>query len=218
MPNKIDKLDGTSAATFAVGANTSTAVKLKNSSGTLLLRNKADTNQADLGLKTVLLYDSAGTRKTTLGMPTGAAGDLTFNLPTTAGSANQVLQTDGAGNTSWVAAGSTAACVTEDTTSLAFGTSSPVTMFTLPANAVVKDVRVVVDTAFDGTPTMSVGVSGTTSKYAGTGDVDLTTAGEYVVSPGLAADGTTNALIATYSAGGATVGAGRVIVAYSIPA
>ena len=120
-------------------------------------------------------------------------------------------------STSPAAAGSTAACVTEDTASLAFGTTSPLTLFTLPANAVIRDIRVIVDTAFNGTSTVSVGVSGTTSKYAGTGDVDLTTANEYVISPGLTANGSTEALIATYSAGGASAGAARIIVAYSVP-
>ena len=39
-----------------------------------------------------------------------------------------------------------------DTTSLAFGTSSPVAMYTAPANAVHTLFQVIIDTAFNGTP------------------------------------------------------------------
>lgn len=106
-----------------------------------------------------------------------------------------------------------------DTTSLAFGTTSPLSMFTLPANAVVMLVKVIIDTAFNGTPSVSVGVSGTTSKYLGTSDVDLTAAAGTVfeIAPGLTANVSTEALIATYSAGSASAGAARILVEYVIP-
>jgi len=106
-----------------------------------------------------------------------------------------------------------------DTTSLAFGSTSPVSMFTLPANAIIKRIAVVIDTAFDGTPSLSVGVSGTPSKYLASTQVDLTAVAGTVfeVDPGQAADASTEALIATYSAGGATAGAARILVDYVIP-
>lgn len=106
-----------------------------------------------------------------------------------------------------------------DTTSLAFGSSSPVSMFTLPANAVVLEVKVIIDTTFDGTPSMSVGISGTTSKYMSSTHVDLKAAAgtSFSVSPNVAASGSTEALIITYSAGSATAGAARVLVSYCIP-
>ena len=106
-----------------------------------------------------------------------------------------------------------------DTTSLAFGASSPVAMFTLPANAVVKKVQVIIDTAFNGAPSLSIGISGTTSKYMGSTQVDLTAAAATVfeVDPGLAAVGATESLIATYSAGSASAGAARILVDYVIP-
>jgi len=43
-----------------------------------------------------------GTHKVTLSAPAALAADYTLTLPTTDGDANQVLQTDGSGNTSWV--------------------------------------------------------------------------------------------------------------------
>jgi hypothetical protein len=93
-------------------------------------------------------------------------------------------------------------------------------MFTLPPDAVVRRVAVVVDTAFDGTPSLSVGVTGTTSKYMGSTQVDLTAAAGTVfeADPGLDADGSSEDLIATYSAGGATAGAARILVEYGVPA
>lgn len=109
--------------------------------------------------------------------------------------------------------------VVVDTTSLAFGTASPAALFTAPANAVCRSVKVIIDTAFNGAPTLSVGIAGTASKYMGSTQVDLTAAAGTVfeVDPGLAAVGTTEALIATYAAGAATAGAARIEYAYCIP-
>lgn len=207
-------------------------VRLKNSSGNLLVRNSADGADAELtadilhnsGDTLELNSDAAGSGtdyKYTIGRPTtGMSANQTFNFPPTAGSANQVLQTDGAGNTSWVSAASTAACTTRDTTTLAFNSTSPVTMFTLPANAVLDRVTVIIDTAFDGTPSMTVGVSGTTSKYTGSTDVDLTAAAKtkFIIECAEPADASTEALIITYSSGSATQGSARIIVDYSVPA
>ena len=66
---------------------------------------------------------------------------------------------------------------------------------------------------------MSIGISGTTSKYMGSTQVDLTAAAATVfeVEPGLAAVGATENLIATYSAGSASAGAARILVDYVIP-
>lgn len=151
---------------------------------------------------------------------TGMTAAVTLTLPATVGSPNQALTTDGStGALAWMTiAGGTDKTVT-DTTSLAFGTTSPLTMFTLPANAVVERVRVVVDTAFTGTPSLSVGISGTTSKYLSSTSVDLTAAAAttFEVSPSLPSVGSAEAIIATYSAGGAGAGAARIEVDYVIP-
>jgi len=219
---------GTTAAYFKIGL---AGVRLKNSSGNLLVRNTGDSGDAEITASKVKVSgdslevnsDAAETGadwKFTLARPTsGMTGNITLTLPPDDGTTGQVLQTDGNGNLSFVSAGSTAACSTLDTTSVAFGASSPVTAFTLPANAVISEIEVVVDTAFDGTaPTMSVGVSGTTSKYMPTTAVDLKTAGIYKFHPGLAAEGSTQALIVTYSADSSAAGAARVIVHYAVPA
>ena len=43
-----------------------------------------------------------------------------------------------------------------DTTTLAFGSSSPLAMFTKPANALVERVKVIIDTPFNGSTSCSV--------------------------------------------------------------
>lgn len=109
--------------------------------------------------------------------------------------------------------------VVVDTTTLAFGTASPLAMFTKPANAEVTNVRIIIDTPFNGAPSLSIGIAGTTSKYAPSTAVDLTAAATTVFEydPGEVATGGTEALIATYAAGAASAGSARIEVAYVIP-
>lgn len=210
------KLRGTIESVFQIGI-TSTAILLKNVSGKLALRNKADSAYINAQVNGLEIFDSGGTNKVTITQGT-LGGDITLVLPTTDGSAGQVLQTDGAGTTTWASAGTTSDLVHVDTTTLAFGDSSPKTLFTLPANAVIHLIKIIVDIAFNGTaPTVSIGISGTVSKYVGTGDVDLKTANVYEIDPGAIAAGGTEALIATYSADSSSAGSARIEVYYSNP-
>lgn len=222
-------LIGTTKSVFGIGLS---GPKLKNNGGNLQVRNTGDSADAELtaskvnvsGESIVLNSDSAGAGadwKVTIQRPaSGMSADVVLTLPVDDGTAGQVLATDGDGILSWVSAGQTAHLVAVDTTSLAFGSGATVSMFTLPANAVVHEVEVIVDTAFDGTPSMSVGVNGgSASKYMASGDVDLTATAKtsFVVHPGEAAVGTTEALEIAYSAGSASAGAARVLVKYSVP-
>lgn len=228
----VSDLIATSAAYFKIGLS---GVRLKNSSGNLLVRNPGDSADADATVATLHnsadsleinsdAADSGTDRKLTLSKNPSASAALIVQFPPAKGTDNHVLRqkagtSAGVMELELVAAGSTQACDTVDTTSLAFGSSSPVTMFTLPANAVVTKVQIIVDTAFDGTaPSVSIGVSGTTSKYFPATAVDLKTTGVYEYHPGLTADGSTNDLIATYSADGSAAGAARMLVYYSVPA
>jgi hypothetical protein len=206
-------------------------VRLKNSSGNLLVRNTGDSADAEAtvskinisGNDAVLNSDAAGSGADwlyTLRRPSaGMTAAVILTLPPDDGTSGQVLQTDGNGVLTWVSAGSTSLAKKVDTTSLAFGTGSPVAMFTTGAADIVHEVRVIIDTAFTGTPSLSIGISGSTSKYMGATEVDLTMAAGTVfeVNPGLAAQGA-EALIGTYAAGGAGAGAARIEVDYSTPA
>lgn len=219
---------GTLRATFKIGGTA--GVVLKNSAGNLLVRNTGDS--ADAAVTTSKLNMSgdaldinsdaaaAGADwKYTLQRPaSGMTAAVVLTLPPDDGSPSQVLQTDGSGNLSWVSAGSNANAEKVDTTSLAFGTGSPASMFSTTATDIITKVQVVIDTPFNGTPSLSVGVTGTTSKYLSSTDVDLTAAAGTVfeVHPGLPAGGV-EALIATYTAGGASAGAARILVTRVTP-
>lgn len=229
MAGLFSDLWGTTKAYFKIGG--STGVRLKNNAGNLEVRNTGDSADAAVTTSKVNVSGdvidinsdaaSAGADwKYTIRRPTsGMTAAVDITLPPNDGSPGQVLQTDGSGILTWASAGSTASSVKIDTTSLAFGTASPVTMFTTGASDVIEMIEVVVDTPFDGTPTASVGISGTTSKYAGTGDIDLTAAAGtvFTVHPGQVAGGA-EALIITYAAGGASAGAARFLVHYATPA
>ncbi len=208
-----------------------TGVRLKNSGGNLAVRNAGDSADAEVTASKVNISgdvldinsDAAGAGadwKYTLQRPaSGMVAAVVITLPVDDGSPNQVLKTDGNGVTSWTDAGDTASSNKLNSTTLVFGSTSPVAMFTLPANAIVAAIEVIVDTAFDGTPSLSIGILGTTSKFMAATDVDLTAAAASVfrVHPGLAPEGSTQDLIATYAAGGAAEGAARIIVHYAIP-
>lgn len=229
---KWSDLLGTIGSYFRIGF---AGPRLKASGANLLVRNAGDSADAEVtaakvnvsGDDLVINSDAAGSGNDwllTLRRNAAQTAALVVTAPPAKGTDGYVLRQKagtGAGvlELELAAAGNTEPCDTVDNTALAFGTSSPATMFTLPANAVITSISVIVDTAFDGTaPTVSVGVSGTASKYMPATAVDLKTAGEYEYHPGVAPEGTTNALIATYSADGSSAGAARILVHYSVPA
>lgn len=229
---KFSDLLGTFLSTFRLGL---TGVALKNSSGNLLVRNNADSADAEVtaskvnvsGDDLVLNSDATGSSNdftATLRRNAAQTAALALVLPPAKGTDGHVLRqkagtSSGVLELELVAAGSTEACETVDTTSLAFGSSSPVTMFSLPANAVVTKVQAIPDTSFDGTPSVSVGIAGNTSKYMPSTYIDLTAGAGTIFEahPGIAPSGSLEDLILSYSAGGATVGAARFLVYYTIP-
>ena len=208
------KIRGVVNSVFQLGIG---GPNLKNVSGVLEVRNAADSAYANVRANDIVLNDD-DSNTLTLRTPANLTANYFLEFPADDGSPSQVLQTDGSGVMSWVTVAGGNDKPTVDTTSLAFGTGSPLTMFTLPANAVINWIKIIVDTAFNGTaPTVSIGVSGTVSKYMSATDVDLKTTGVYEVDPGLAAEGSTNALIATYAADSSSAGAARILVEYQIP-
>lgn len=228
MAGIFSDLFGTSKAFFRLGF---TGPRFKDGSGNLLIRNAGDSADAELTASKVKVSgeileinsDAAGSGadwKYTLQRPTsGMTAAVVFTLPVDDGTPNQVIATDGSGVLSFASAASTASSEKVDTTTLAFGTTSPLTLFSTGASDVINMAEIIIDTAFDGAPSVSIGISGTTSKYMAATDVDLTMAAGTVfrVHPGKTAQGA-EALIATYSAGGATVGSARVQVYYDTPA
>lgn len=225
-----DDLIGTVTGYLRLGL---TGVQLKNDSGALAVRNAADNADAALTTSKVnvsgdaldLNSDAAGAAadwKYTLQRPaSGMSAAVTLTLPVDDGSPNQVLATDGSGVLSWVSAASTASSATVDTTTIAYDATSPVACFTLPANAIVDEVEVVIDTPFNGTaPSMSVGISGTTSKYMGATGNNLKDGSgtRFVAHPNHPAVGATEDIIVTLNADSSSAGSARVLVTYSVPA
>lgn len=222
---------GTTRAYFRLGF---AGPRLKDTSGSLTVRNPGDSADADVtgailhasGEYIEINSDAADTgtdRKLTLRKNTAASAPLTVDFPPAKGTDGYLLRQK-AGTASNVVelefvapAGGSSAGLLAETTSLAFGASSPVTMFTQSATAVIDRIQVVIDTAFDGAPSASVGIVGTTSKYMSATDLDLTAAAETVfeVHPGKPAPGGSENLIITYSAGGASAGAARFLVYYA---
>ena len=215
---------GTLRSAFKLGL---TGVTLKNSAGNLLVRNNADAtitaskllNSGDQLQLNSAATSTAASWKYDIKRPVaGMTVDQTVTLPPGLGTAGQVVQTDGAGNWTYVSAAATASLDHIDTTSLAFGTASPLAMFSTGAGDIIDEIEIVIDTAFNGAPSVSIGISGTASKYMSATDVDLTAVAGTVfkVHPGLAAAGA-EALIATYTAGGASAGAARILVHFAAP-
>jgi len=99
---------------------------------------------------------------------------------------------------------------------VAFNSSATINTINLPIGSSIIDARLYVDTVFDGTPTLSVGVSGDTSKYVSTSDIDLTSAGAYPVITNPLAATTEESVIISYSSGSATAGSARLLLVYGV--
>lgn len=209
--------------------------QLKNNSGVVETRNAADSAYVQMRMllaaitgDDVVLNEQASSSgaswKYTLRRPsTGMTHDLTVVMPSGDPSPGQALTvatfSANVVTLQWTTIAAGTDKVVVDTTTIAFGDTSPKSMFTLPANAVCRRVKVIIDTPFNGTPQLSVGIAGTTSKYLASTQVDLTAAVGTVfeVDPGLASVGSTENLIATYVSGGASAGSARIEFDYAIP-
>jgi hypothetical protein len=101
---------------------------------------------------------------------------------------------------------------TEDFTQ---ATASPLTIFTPPANAIIREVAVQVTTpAAGGSPTISIGVAGTVERDMAASESDLKTTAIYRVSPMTAVGASPAAIIATLVPSGQTF-TGKVFVIYT---
>jgi hypothetical protein len=223
---------GTTISSYVIGLGAA-GLRLKNVAGGLVARNKADT--ADMPITASVLNasgesirlnsDAAGTgsdRTYDIIRPAVQTANLSLLLPDK-GTDNFVLRQKAgtaAGIFELELAAPSATSYIPDTTSLVFGSTSPVAMFTLPANAQVIALDITIDTPFNGTPSASVGIVGTLSKYLASNQIDLTEpAGvTFNVTPGVAPSATAESLIITYAAGGATAGSARFLVTYTVPA
>lgn len=232
MAGRFLDLLGTLYSKFQLGLG---GPQLKGSTGTVEVRNAADSAYAavraslfatygdDFELNSGAVGSGADWKMTFKRPSTGMTHALNITWPSADPSVGQALTVASfAGDNivlQWTTIAGGAEKTVVDTTSLAFGTASPVAMYTAPANAVELMFQIIIDTPFNGTPTMSIGIVGTTSKYVSTTQVDLTAAAGTIfeICPGVAAAGGTENVILTYSAGGASAGAARILGYYAVP-
>lgn len=216
--------DGTTRSVFVVGGPTS-GLSLKVNGSTLEVMNAAASSDVALtalsgslsSATNQLVLGSSNTHPVTLssGSPTAT---YTFTLPPTAGSNTQVLSTDGSGNTSWVSAASTASLLANFTATVTYASTFPYTVDTLPANAVVDHVTVEHTVAWNGTsPSLSVGITGTTSQWVGTGDNFPSVAGRYNCYSYVAGTSAEPIIISAVPGSGASAGTSVVTVWYYVP-
>lgn len=209
----IADLLGTFSAYFRVGKS---GFRLSNSSGTCNVENAGGTAKAPLGAHTVNLHGANATYKVTVTAPSGLGGDVDLVLPDSDGSPGQVMVTDGSGNLSFTDGISNGELCQEE--SFTQASSSPVTIFTPPDNAVITRVQIEVSVAAaGGTPTVSVGISGDEDRDMDEDHSDVLTAAIYEVSPMTAIGESAAAIILTIVADGQTF-TGKVRVWYVVPA
>jgi hypothetical protein len=232
-------LKGTQNPSFMIGLNGS---KLLSDGIRLSLKNKAETVFQDFEAKDIYANAAYLAQLNVTGNSfnlnsdaTSAGFDwvMTFSRPTAGMSANvnytfpaapingYFLTTDGAGNLSWatISTPSVTEKVSVDYAPLTSSTpTGPSTIFSLPANSIVLKVEVLVDSAFDGAPT--VNISGSLSGILmGTAFSDLSeNQTKFVVEPLALAQLSSQDITFNFNAGGATVGAARILVHHVIPA
>lgn len=211
LNNYLSDLRGTLMAFFRIATTA-----WKDSSGEMQARDSGDTEFADVAVQKIRLAGSNETYRVDLQAPAGLGADVAWTFPATHGSAGQVLADDGDGNLYTTGAVSNAALWQEEDFTEA--TSSPLTIFTPPANATILAVEVKVSSAASaGSPTLSVGVAGTVERDMAADKNDLKTLGLWRVRADTEVGGTPGAVIATITPDSQTF-TGKVRVEYAIPA
>jgi hypothetical protein len=141
------------------------------------------------------------------------------NVVITGGSNGHVLTTDGTGNLSFQATQSIGDTWKADSTTVNYNSGATIAAMTLPVNAIVDKVSVIVDTVFTGTaPTLTVGLQGGSGfEYVAANDANLKVGDRYDVPSQIAPVGSSGNIEILYTADGSGAGAARVIVTYTVP-
>lgn len=183
---------GVMADLFGLGGPT--GVKLKNASGTLLVRNAGDSAYAATIMSAVKLTAGAASGYVAV---SDADGDLVWTAPAS------------------FLGGTNAELVQEEAFTQA--TSSPLTLFTPPANARLTQVGVSVTVAAGGgAPTITIGVSGTPAQYMAAAENSLLAVNEYTKDLWVDVGASPAAVIVTITPAAQTF-TGRVWARYTLP-
>lgn len=101
-------------------------------------------------------------------------------------------------------------------TNLAFNTGASTTLGNASDGSRVVSTMVEVTTAFDGTPTLDIGVAGDSSAILADQFVDLSTPGVYQIDSNFVfTDTVDTGVVMSYTAGGATQGAANIILTFA---
>lgn len=126
-------------------------------------------------------------------------------LPTQTGLAGEVLTTNGT-DVYWETTG-----VVE--IPFSYGDATPKLLFSAPANKIIFEVAIVIETAFDSASSLSVGDAGDTQSLFETTDILTTETGTYTTEPGTKYGMATNVNL-SITAGASTQGSGLVRITY----
>lgn len=97
---------------------------------------------------------------------------------------------------------------------LDFDAGATTSIFSLPINASIVSIKVVVTVGFDFPSTMSIGVTGDTQKYISTTDTDLTSIGVYDLTLANNIATVDESIILTYTRMSATIGVAHIHINY----
>lgn len=207
----LSRLVRTMASIFRIGN-----IQVKDSSGVVQFRNSGDTAFADTASNKVRVQGGNATNAVVLTAPNALGSSVTFTLPSAVGTTNQVLaDTGGDGTLGFINVSANANLLQQE--SFTEASSSPITIFTPPANA--RILRVVIDVgsaASAGSPTISVGTNSSPTAYMTTGENDLKVVGTYEVNEPYELGGSPDAVIATLVTDSQTF-SGIIYIEYANP-
>ncbi len=192
-------------------------IRIKDSAGTVQLRNGGDTAYADTAVNKIRLQGNNATNAVVLTSPNGLGANVTFTWPSAVGSSNQVLaDVGGDGTLGFINVSGNANLIQQE--SFTEATTSPLTIFTPPANA--RLLRIIIDlqvAAAAGNPTVSVGTAASPALYMTTAESDVKTVATYQVEEPIELGGSPDAIVLTIVPDSQTF-SGIVYVEYVNPA
>jgi hypothetical protein len=148
---------------------------------------------------------------------TSASFNNAETITITGGSTGQVLAASGVDDKlEWVTLPSHSDSMKTIMVGVDFNGGTPYGV-TIPAGTVVDNVSVIVDTAFDGGATVTVGSDSTADFYVAASDTLLSLADRFEIPQSHGAIGTDSQIVVAVTPNAATVGFVRVIVSYSTP-
>lgn len=188
-------------------------IQVKNDSGVAAFRDEDDTEYRHIAASGIHMY--AGNADITHQPNVTASGVTVYNWPTD-GSSGQVIQTDGAGNLSFTDFAGNGEYLHEEAFTQA--TSSPLTIFTPPANSIITQVQIEITVAAaNNSPDLEVGVASDPDRDMTAAQVKENKVATYTVKPNTSVGASPEAEILTITPAGETF-SGEVRVWYSIPA